>query len=572
MKGTAARLTSVLLIGSLALTACGTSKSDDKPSSSPSAASSASPASSSTTAPAPKPITVTMYSADPNSAWANMQDRVGKILTEKTGVTLKMDFPINSSATDQKIALMISGGEYPDLIYPKGEASKLVDAGALLNLRPLIDQYGPNIKKVYGEYFKRLKWSKDDDAIYLLPNSGVGQQYFDAGGGFELQHRVLKELGYPKMKTVEDYENAIKTYLAKHPTTDGKPTIGLSLNAGEWQILISTTNPAFYTTGGSDNGEFYIDDNTYEATYHYLRPEEKEYFRWLNHMNDIGLLDKESFVQKYDQYKAKVATGRVLGIIDQSWDYQDAEKALKSAGKYDETYAHFPITMSEAIKAKDFQDTGYNVGYGLGITVAAKDKAVELIKFLDYLASDEGQILRNWGVDGTDYKLENGKRVIPDDIQNRRVNDNAAYTKESGVGNYGFAPCYGDGVNDPTGQPYTLNFKEQIIKNYTPADLETLKAYNATTYIDLWPKPSEFPVKAWGAAWNIPVENGSELQILQKKCDDIMKKRVPQAILAKPGDFNKIWDDFMSDLKKVGVEKMNQQYTELVKARVELWK
>ncbi|WP_058303155.1 ABC transporter substrate-binding protein [Gorillibacterium timonense] len=570
MKGTAAKLTSVLLVGSLALTAC-SSKSGNEASTSPEASSSGSPVASAT-AEAPKALNATVYSSDPNASWNNMQDRVGKVLTEKTGVTLKMEFPVGGAATDQKIALMISGGEYPDMILPKGDAAKLVDAGALIDLRPLIEKYAPNIKKVYGEYLNRLKWSKDDDAIYILPTAGVNQKYFDAGGGFQLQHRVLKELGYPQMKTVQDYENAIKTYIAKHPTTDGKPTIGMSLNAGEWQILISTTNPAFYTTGGSDNGEFYIDDNTYEATYHYMRPEEKEYFRWLNHMNDIGLLDKESFVQKYDQYKAKVATGRVLGIIDQQWDYQDAEKALRTEGKYDQTYARFPVTMSADIKQKEFQDTGYVAGTGIGITVSGEKNAVQLIKFLDYLASDEGQVLKNWGVENVDYKVDNGKRVILDDIQNRRINDNVNYTKESGVGNYNFAPWYGDGVNDPSGNPYTLNFKSQIIATYTDAEKETLKAYNAETYLDLWPKPEEFPVKAWGAAWNIPVETGSDLQILQKKMEDIMKKRVPQAILAKPADFDKVWDEFMQDIDKAGVKKMNELYTELVKARVDLWK
>ena len=100
-------------------------------------------------------------------------------------------------------------------------------------------------------------------------------------------------------------------------------------------MYISVTNPAFSTTGGSDDGEYFVNQDTNEVTYHFRRPEEKEYFRWLNHMNDIGLLDKESFVQKYDQYKAKVATGRVLGLIDQDWDYNDAQQALKTAGKFD---------------------------------------------------------------------------------------------------------------------------------------------------------------------------------------------------------------------------------------------
>ena len=109
-------------------------------------------------------------------------------------------------------------------------------------------------------------------------------EYFKAGAGFELQHAVVKELGYPPIKTVKDFENALKAYKDKHPThSDGKPIIPLSLNAGEWQILITTTNPAVATTGAPDEGEFYIDPKTYEVKFHYLRPEEKEYFRWLNH-------------------------------------------------------------------------------------------------------------------------------------------------------------------------------------------------------------------------------------------------------------------------------------------------
>ena len=33
-------------------------------------------------------------------------------------------------------------------------------------------------------------------------------------------------------------------------------------------------------------------------------------------MNAEGLLDPESFVQQEDQYKAKISSGRVLGMID----------------------------------------------------------------------------------------------------------------------------------------------------------------------------------------------------------------------------------------------------------------
>ncbi|MNG36202.1 hypothetical protein D3C84_1231540 [compost metagenome] len=50
-----------------------------------------------------------------------------------------------------------------------------------------------------------------------------------------------------------------------------------------------------------------------------------------------------------------------------------------------------------------------------------------------------------------------------------------------------------------------------------------------------------------------------------------MKKRIPEAILAKPEDFDKVYDAFLKDLEDAGVAKMNAELTKLIKDRVELW-
>ena len=282
------------------------------------------------------PITFTFFGADASPNWNNMQDEVGKVITQKTGVTLDAEYDVGSGGGDNKIALMAASGQVPDIIYPKGNLSNLVDAGLMLDLTDLIDKYAPNIKKIFSSNMNRLKYSNDDKSIYsITTNMGVDNQSFDATGGFEIQHRVLKELGYPKVRTVQDFENVLKQYVEKYPTTDGQPTIPLTLTADDWRIMISVTNPAFAATGAPDDGEYYVDPETSVAQLHYKRPEEKEYFRWLNHMYNVGLLDKDTFVQKDDQYKAKIASGRVLGLIDQEWGYQDGENAFKTAGKYE---------------------------------------------------------------------------------------------------------------------------------------------------------------------------------------------------------------------------------------------
>ncbi|CAM3860938.1 ABC transporter substrate-binding protein [Marinicrinis lubricantis] len=514
------------------------------------------------------PITFS-WSTGPISGWNEMNDDVGREITKKTGVTLKAEISMDAN----RIALMIASGDYPDLISPTGDASKLVDAGALIDLTDLIEEHGPNLKKVYGEYMERLKWSKDDESIYILPSlNGVGQQYMDIAGSFHVQHAALKEAGYPAMKTVQDYERVIQQYVEKHPTTaDGQPTIGLSVLADDWRIMIGVTNPAFYTTGAPDDGEFHIHQKTYEVTYHYRRPEEKEYFRWLNHMNDIGLLDPEAFVQKEDQYKAKIASGRIVGVIDQDWGFNDAVNSLKAEGKYEQTYAHFPITLSEEYKDHSLQNTGFLAGWGIGITTECEDP-VRAIQFLDWLASEEGQVLINWGIEDKHYKYdENGVRYIPENVLDRKNNDNANFTKETGIGSYGISARYGDGVKDSTGNYFTTTFPEQVIDNYSDAEKETLAAYGVERWIELWPQPDEFPVKAWGAAWDISYPSDSDLAILFKTMEEITRRRIPEIILANPADFDSLWDDYMTELEKNDVEKMEDEYETYVKARVDHW-
>jgi len=564
------------LTGVVLLAGCGGNNGNDNAADSSSSPASAGPTSSSAAAPSDSgtkmdttPITFTFFGADASPNWNNMQDEVGKVITEKTGVTINAEYDVASGGGQSKIALMAASGQYPDLIFAKGELGKLIDAGAILDLTDLIDKYAPHIKAIMKGSENRMKYSYDDQAIYSLPtNGGVGSQYFDATGGFEVQLRVLKELGYPQIKTVQDYENVLSEYVKKHPTTDGQPTIPLLLNGDGWKRMITITNPAFLATGAPDDGEYYVDPQTYQAELHYKRPEERDYFKWLNHMYNVGLLDKDTFVEKDDQYQAKIASGRVLGLISQEWEYGNAENALKSAGKNDRTYGHFPVTMSDQYQEKELQSAGVDF-WGISITKACKDP-VRAIQFLDWLASDEGQVLINWGIEGKHYYVVDGKRVIPEDVLNAKVNDNANFTKTTGIGLYtAFAPHYGDGVKDPTGNYYTTNFPEQIQASYSDAEKEALKAYNATTWKDLW--PSDLPVKEWGALYNMQVPTDGDYQVIYQKTQEIVDKSIPKIILAKPEDFDKLYDQFLADLNKAGAEKMEATYTELVKNRVKLF-
>lgn len=514
-------------------------------------------------------VTITMFSSDVNPNYEQMQSTVGKAITERTGVTLKMDYPVGDPK--QKLSLMAASGNYPDLIYAKGDIGMLVEAGGLIDLTPLIEQYGPNIKKLYGDELKRLRWSLEDRSIYFLGTFGVGETQWEPGSGFMLQHRVVKELGYPPIHSLQDFEQAIRAYLKKHPVTEeGQKTLGLSLLADDWRMGQSVTNPAVFASGGSDDGEWYIDDRTQAPVLHLTRPEEREYFRWLNHLYHSGLLDPESFIQKYDQYKAKIASGRVLALIDAKWQYTDAEQNLKHMGKLDQMYGMYPVTMDHTIRNRDFQSAGYSAGWGIGISRSAKDP-VAIIRFLDWMCSDEAQILNNWGIEGIHYKIENGKRVIPEKEMEARLSD-PDYSRRTGIGVYVYPfPQRGDGVLDPAGQTYTIKSEEEIVKRYTPVEKEVLQAYGATMWRDLYPPVSEFPVKPWGKAWqiNIPQSNGSADRM--QRILEIIRKRIPEVVLSEPEAFDTRWNLFQKELDEAGVHQLEKDFGQLLRDRIRLW-
>lgn len=243
---------------------------------------------------------------------------------------------------------MIANDEYPDMIYAKGSATDLYQAGALIDMTDLIEKYGPNIKKMYGAEMEKLKWSQDDPGIYQLSYAGVNQKTLTTGGSCQIQWAALKENDYKYPKTLDEYEKMIKSYLAAHPKTeDGLDMIGITMSASDWHWMITLGNPAGLIADASpDNGQWIIDDE-YNVHYKHVTDEEKEYFKWLCRMYNEGILDPNFATQTDDDYIAKVASGRVVAITDAEWHYSQCEATLVADGKVDQTYVGLPVTLRE---------------------------------------------------------------------------------------------------------------------------------------------------------------------------------------------------------------------------------
>lgn len=511
------------------------------------------------------PITFEYYNADgKNADWDNP---VARAITEATGVTLEVSYPVSSTGDPaEDVALMIANNEYPDLIYAKGSATDLYEAGAFIDMTDLIDQYGPNIKKMYGEELEKLKWGEGDDGIYQLSYAGVNAQTLTTGGTCQIQWAAVKENDYKYPTTLEEYEALIKKYMEAHPKTeDGLDTIGITMSASDWHWMITLGNPAgFIADAAPDNGQWLIDDN-YNVTYKHTSPEEKEYFKWLNRMYNEGILDQDFATQTDDDYIAKVSSGRVVAITDALWHYNQCQQVLVKDGKVDKTYCGLPVVLNDSQKCAVMLYQGLQVGWGIGITTSCEDP-VRAIKFLDYICSDEGQILYNWGIEGENYLIdENGQRYRTQEEIDKASSD-PDYSKNTGIKNYTGFPIYGDGATAEDGQSYTPVTKASVIAEYNEEQLAACDKWGVERLTDIFPQPDEFELLPYSALW--AYQKPQELSDMESILDEIVWPGLVKCVTGSEADFETNWNSMVSELEANNLEEANQRMTEFLSTKL----
>lgn len=559
-------LVSAMVAGMLA--GCGSDSGSSKGGSSTETGSAAEASSSGETADDAddkSPITFEYFNADgKNGNWDNP---VAKAITEATGVTLDVSYPVASQGDSKEdVALMIANDEYPDMIYAKGSATDLYQAGALIDMTDLIEKYGPNIKKMYGAEMEKLKWSQDDPGIYQLSYAGVNQKTLTTGGSCQIQWAALKENDYKYPKTLDEYEKMIKSYLAAHPKTeDGLDMIGITMSASDWHWMITLGNPAGLIADASpDNGQWIIDDE-YNVHYKHVTDEEKEYFKWLCRMYNEGILDPNFATQTDDDYIAKVASGRVVAITDAEWHYSQCEATLVADGKVDQTYVGLPVTLREDQVEKALLYQGTTVGWGIGITKSCEDP-VRAIKFLDYLCSDEGQILYHWGIEGENYFLDDDGQPYRTDEEVAKAQSDPDYAKNTGIDNYTGFPIYGTGSYSEDGFPYTPTTKESVIANYNTAEKEGCEAMGFEMLTDMFAQPEEFDLLPYSALW--AYQQPQELAEKQTILDEIAWPGLVKCVTGTEDEFDANWESMVQELTDNGLADAEEAMTEFLATKL----
>ncbi len=515
------------------------------------------------------PTTLSVWITSANQAPA-ADNKITDLLKEQLGVTLEYEI-VTPDNVDQKIGVMLAGGQFPDLVGTTDLQMRLLEGGALLRLDDMLatGDY-PNLATHVEDDIKKMSYSGDEvePGLYIFPNYnrfyGEPTAGTHWGPAFWIQKRVLEDAGWPDIEnmTLDRYFELIADYKAENPETEGAPTVGFEILAStgrEWGM----TNPPALLAGSPNNGGVIVDDDN-NAEIYADKDIARDFFEVLNEQYAAGVVDPESFTLTYDQYVAKLATGAVLGMHDQYWNFQTATQSLQSAGKFEYTYMPL-MPVYDGVEPWYADRPVMNTNQGFGVSVSS-DQPEKALKFLDLMLSEPWQKVLSWGIEGEDYLVGDDGMFTRTEEQRANYRDLTWRASNRLDALLDVLPKHNGQFSDgnafsPDDQP------TEFFATLSEYDRTVMDAYGKKTWLEFMNPQPENPT--YYTAWNIPLSD--EANQVNQQLTDANVQHLPRIIAGNPADFDANWDAYVDAISRIDVQVYEDAINAGIQERLANW-
>ncbi|MCR5755945.1 MAG: extracellular solute-binding protein [Acetatifactor sp.] len=483
---------------------------------------------------------------------------VAEEITRRTGVTLE-PIPVAGDAAE-KLNLMMISGQIPDIVCIDRGAeanAQYISNGKVIALDELLDSYGSDIKEQLGETLNKVR-NVDDGKVYGLPSWFQNEMAPSPVFAFNIRMNYVKELGYYDTYvdkgyfTQDEFVTMLKEFKEKYPTINGNDSIAMAFNVENdgdytWPFRGMYGIKAYYESDGQ--------------IYDSLRnPKNKEMYLLMNELYRENLIDKDWPVTKKTLYDEKIANGYVFSSPAAYWNIPNAQLKTDADGNVDIDNQMFPfLVTADGVTP---EETTYGPSTVLGWTntyISSTNKNPErTMEFLNFLMSEEGQYLTQWGVEGEDWNMVDGKRVVSDEMKTKFDEGKQwDYFGERGIRKYEIV--FKSGIAKD-GQYYDLDSAYKEASNSVePVDAFARKylgstAYDTTEYDDLSP------------------DAGTPEALINTKINDLKKAAFPKIILAESREeAEKLYDKLVEEAENSGMDQVEKIANEKHARRMSAW-
>ncbi len=370
---------------------------------------------------AEEPVTISFF--DKNSGIRTFTDPVAVELEKRTGIKLDLISP--SGDPGEKLSLMLSGLNYPDIILmDRGSdiVNQYIEADALVNLSDYLDQM-PNVVAMYGDTLNKTRYT-DGNNYYLSNWYGYDP---DPVNGFICRYDYMIELvGQERADSAEPFKySEFKALLQKFKDTHSDVVAPLVIG-----------DPV----SGSINGTFAGMNSIYPYYVHedklYFSVRDPQFLDAIHQMNELyreGLLDAEWTSNNQELRNQKLSNNGVFAYAGAYWDPWTPSASLMATQNENAEYLAYKVIPDDATSADLPLSGRSSLGWD-AIAITKNCKNVEAaVKFIDYCASQEGQDLLLWGIEGQDWEFVDGVRTPIGDIIARYQADPSNFVDQTGI-------------------------------------------------------------------------------------------------------------------------------------------
>ena len=330
-----------------------------------------------------------------------------KYIEDNTGVNIEfVQLPSDKGDADTKLNLMLSSGDYPDVIcygMNKQKMVKFAKEGIFVPINELIDQYGDNIKRLFEArpQYEQLSYAPDGNIYgFVTANECYHCQAYP-----KLWYNTewLESLGLKEPETTEELKEVLLAVKNSDYNGNGKADeIPLSGSKDwdcqlEWYLLNSFVPCDKETLSHVEDGKVVFSCNTEEF---------KQGLAYLNELYSLGLIDPTCFTQSSDQMQQVIRSDKNL-VFGYTADHFAMGIDLEDAHLNEVTAAMVPVEGPNGARwqlHKDYVDM--TDGFSWFITDKCENKEAAF-KVGDFLMGDESSMVQMYGKEGSYWgKLE----------------------------------------------------------------------------------------------------------------------------------------------------------------------
>jgi putative aldouronate transport system substrate-binding protein len=325
---------------------------------------------------------------------ATETNRVQDLIQERTNTKITYTMVPSAGFMDKASALLASS-TLPDMVYFMWQSvvpAAWIDQGAVIALNDLLDEHAPNIKDIYDQDHILPYIRHADGNIYSVNN----YISFPYSTSVMIRQDWLTKLSLKAPNTVAEWVDVLKSFRDNDPNGTGQndtiPWIGTN---NQWFFAYGITG--LYVPAG---------DN---LVLRYKHPNYQAALANLTMLYQEKLIDPEYITRRGNN----TANDELLVTSKAGAVERTGNEATRLTNMLRETVPAGVLGFIEPIQGPGGRwiQGRAPIGTAGAITIQAKEPE-KLIQYLNWLWSEEGILLTNFGEEGVHHKIVDGKPVL----------------------------------------------------------------------------------------------------------------------------------------------------------------